>query len=377
MGLYIHIPFCTGKCDYCDFYSISGGEDRIDDYLRAVQQEAKILRERFFCGEKPIIDTIYLGGGTPTSLNVRQIETLGLIIEENFVFADACEFTTEANPESAKKDRLMAFMNLGVNRLSIGAQTFNAGLLKVIGRRHTREQTIQAIETAREIGLKNISLDLIFALPNQTIDDFETDLTTAVILKPQHISCYELMLSPGTKLFEMKQSFSDQEEETNLKMFRLTHDFLTACEFEHYEISNYAKPGYRCRHNVRYWKNEEYIGMGASAAGYLRGRRYKNISNVDEYCTRITVENSLAVESEETLSDLARAGESAMLRLRTLDGIVRKEFQQQTGFDPFELFAKEIEKFTNIGLLVLEKDRIYLNMRGLSLSNEVLAEFLR
>jgi oxygen-independent coproporphyrinogen-3 oxidase len=377
MGLYIHIPFCTGKCDYCDFYSVPGREDRIDDYLRAVRQEAEMLRARFFGGERPIIDTVYFGGGTPSSLNVQQIDTLGEIIGKYFAVMDACEFTTEANPESAKSDRLTAFMGIGVNRLSIGAQTFNAGLLKAIGRRHSREQTIQAVETAHEIGMKNVSLDLIFALPQQTVEDFETDLTTAAILKPQHISCYELMLEAGTKLYEMKQSFSEEEEETNVKMFRLSHDFLTACGFEHYEISNYAKEGYRCRHNVRYWKNEEYVGLGASAAGYIGGRRYKNVSDVEGYCKKLLIENSLPVESEETLSDLARAGESAMLRLRTLDGIERDEFRRQTGFDPFELFASEIEKFVKIGLLVVEKDKIHLNLRGLTLSNEVLADFLR
>jgi oxygen-independent coproporphyrinogen-3 oxidase len=185
------------------------------------------------------------------------------------------------------------------------------------------------------------------------------------------------MLEAGTKLYEMKQSFSEEEEETNVKMFRLSHDFLTACGFEHYEISNYAKEGYRCRHNVRYWKNEEYVGLGASAAGYIGGRRYKNVSDVEGYCKKLLIENSLPVESEETLSDLARAGESAMLRLRTLDGIERDEFRRQTGFDPFELFASEIEKFVKIGLLVVEKDKIHLNLRGLTLSNEVLADFLR
>jgi oxygen-independent coproporphyrinogen-3 oxidase len=371
------VPFCTGKCYYCDFYSIPGTEEIIDNYMQALREEARIVREQLFGGEKPALDTIFLGGGTPTSLAPKQIEKLGQIIDENFVRADGFEFTSEANPESANMDRLTALMGIGVNRLSLGTQTFNPGLLKVIGRRHTREQTIRAFELAKKIGLSNLSLDLIFALPRQSLSDFEIDLTTAVILEPRHLSCYELMLEPGTRLYEMKQAFSEDEEEVNIQMFNLAHDFLTSAGYEHYEISNFARPGYRCRHNLRYWQNQEYIGLGPAAAGFVNGRRYKNLSDVDDYYRTLTTEAVRPIENEETLSELARAGESAMLALRTLEGIVREDFSNRTGFDPFELFADEIDRFIKLGLLEVSGDRIHLNLRGLTLSNEVLAEFLR
>jgi oxygen-independent coproporphyrinogen-3 oxidase len=375
-GLYIHVPFCSGKCWYCDFYSICGSTDEIENYLQTLEREILLIQSQSLRGETIELETIFIGGGTPTTLEADQIKRLGEIIDEHFRRTPDCEFTMEANPETVNPVKARAIRDIGVNRLSIGTQTFDPGLLRAIGRRHTREQTIRAVDTARDAGIRNISLDLIYALPGQTIEQFEMDLTTAMTLEPEHLSCYGLTLEPGTKLYETMYPRSDDDEQLNVRMFHLAHDFLTATGYEHYEISNYAKPGRQCRHNVRYWRNQEYLGLGPAAAGFVHRKRYKNVGDVGQYCETIRTQGRRPIESEEHLEGMAFAGETAMLNLRTSRGIVRGEFLEQTGYDPFSLFAEPIRKFVELGLLEVCEDRIFLSVRGLMLSNEVAAEFL-
>jgi oxygen-independent coproporphyrinogen-3 oxidase len=376
-GLYIHVPFCSGKCWYCDFYSICGSPYEIDTYLQALEKEIGLIRQELLGNDDICLETIFIGGGTPTSLSPDQIRRLGQIIHENFEQVPGCEFTIEANPETISPVKIAAMKDIGVNRLSIGAQTFDPGLLKAIGRRHTREHTMRAIDQAREAGIRNLSLDLIYGLPDQTFEQFQIDLTTAIMLAPEHLSCYGLTLEPGTKLYEMMYPRSDEDEQMDVRMFNLAHDFLTASGFEHYEISNYAVPHRQCRHNLRYWQNLDYIGLGPAAAGFIKRSRYKNVSDFLAYCDAILTHERRPVESIEHLGDLEFSGETAMLNLRTTYGIDRQEFLAQTGYDPFELFAKAIRKFSDLGLLEIRKDRIFLSLRGLTFSNEVIAEFLQ
>jgi oxygen-independent coproporphyrinogen III oxidase len=373
-SLYIHVPFCSGKCFYCDFYSIPAEPDLIASYLRALNREVKFLRERFFEGQKPLVKTIFIGGGTPTSLAPRDLADLGRIIDENCRRPADCEFTCEANPESVTGEKIQALQAAGLNRFSLGAQTFDDQLLKVIGRRHTSRQTYLAVDLANTLEVKNISLDLIYALPNQTPEEFTRDLDTAVNLPLHHLSCYELTYEPGTKLYSSRTG--EDQEDQQVEMFRTGHRFLTAQGFDHYEISNYARPGFYCRHNMRYWKNLDYLGLGPSAAGFINHRRYKNETDLKNYCRRLLEQNELPVASQETLPPLQFAGETAMLALRTTTGIEKNDFSQQTGYNPFDLFQHQIEKYQPLGLLETTPDRIFLTLRGMTLSNEVLADFL-
>ncbi len=376
-SLYIHVPFCSGKCFYCDFYSVPAEPNLIGRYFLALEREVKFLRDRFFNHQKPRLETIYIGGGTPTSLDPDRIAALGRLIAENFQPAENCEFTCEANPESVTKEKILALQAAGLNRISIGAQTFDDRLLKVIGRRHTSRQTRLAVDLATVLEIKNIGLDLIYALPGQTPQQFKNDLETAVTLPLRHLSCYELTYEPQTKLYPLRpKSLTPDQEQQQVEMFLTAREFLTANGFDHYEISNYARPGFQCRHNLRYWKNLDYIGLGPSAAGFLNRRRYKNVNDVTDYCRRLLDQNELPVADEETLSDLQFAGETAMLALRTAAGIDKNNFYRRTGYNPFNLYEKTIVKYKALGLLETTEDRIFLTLRGWTLSNEVLVEFL-
>ncbi len=405
MLLYIHIPFCTGKCLYCDFYSIVRDDTKINAYLDALAIEAKLIRESGFDGQKISIETIYLGGGTPSSLDVCQLKKVIDIINDNFELDMLKEFTCEANPDTISEEKLILLKDAGVNRISIGAQTFDDNLLRFLGRRHLACHIFRASELVRKF-MDNINIDLIFGLPEQSIDNFLFDLKQAACkISANHISCYELMFSEGTKLSQMLQEsiISSACEDTLVNMHRYAHSFLSDMGYEHYEISNYAKPSGKCLHNLRYWENAEYIGLGASAAGYINriqqyktfecdspdtscprayddscinSTRYKNISDVDRYIYKLTKENTLPIESSETLSAKARAGETAMLALRTSAGIDREKFIIRTGYDPFLLFANQIEKFRNTNLLDIDERTIKLTPEGFLLSNEILREFL-
>jgi oxygen-independent coproporphyrinogen III oxidase len=376
-GLYIHVPFCSGKCFYCDFYSVPARSDLIRDYLRGLDGEAALLRDQFFKGRKPAVETVYLGGGTPTSVDVDHLAELGRIIHAHFDLTKNCEFTSEANPESLTPQKVAALKAAGMNRLSIGAQTFDDAVLPAIGRRHTSQQTLWAVEFALEQGLRDLGLDLIYALPGQTPDRFRADLETAVRLMPEHLSCYELTYEPGTPLARAREEGHEPDEQDRpARMFYLADEVLSAAGFEHYEISNYARPGFACRHNLRYLRNLDYVGLGPSAAGFLDRRRYKNVNRLDAWREQILVRRRRPVESEEALAGRAFAGETAMLALRTKSGIDRHGFLNQTGYDPFELFRAPIEKYAALGLLEVSEDRIRSTLKGWALANEVAAEFL-
>ncbi len=377
VGLYVHVPFCSGKCFYCDFYSIPAQQQLVDDYLRALAKEAELIRRSYFNDQKPVLETIYIGGGTPTSLEPHQLASLVQIIADNFSQTATCEFTSEANPESVTGEKFCVLKEGGMNRVSIGVQTFDDELLKKIGRRHSAQQVTWAVEMALEQQIGNIGLDLIFALPEQTALDFRSDLSAAIRLMPEHLSCYELTYEPGTPLYELRPDPIDvKAEEQQVEMYYAAHEFLTSQGFDHYEISNYARPGFQCRHNIRYWKNLDYIGLGASAAGFLHRKRYKNISSIADYCRDVLEHGKLPIESEETLTNIKFAGETAMLALRTMAGIDKNEFSARTGYDPFALFENQIEKFVRLGLLETRDHHIALTAKGLPLANEVLGDFL-
>lgn len=358
-GLYIHIPFCKQKCNYCDFASFAGQEQYINAYLGALSQEATLYKE-IDC------NTLYVGGGTPSLLTNDQIGRLEEIIRKNFCpIAGFAESTFEANPESLTSSKAVLLHEIGFNRLSMGLQSFNDTDLKILGRIHNAAQFRQAYKVAREAGFKNINVDLIAGLPTQKLNGFLDSLQRLIELHPEHISVYGLQIEEGTPFFE-RGFVCDQ----NLMrtMLEETHTYLIKAGYEHYEISNYALPGRRSAHNTNYWQNGEYLGLGSGAASYQKGIRRQNIPSIAEYI--VCMENGKApIAFSEQLTGKAKEGETLMLAFRQLDG-VELTLQQST------FFGKEIEKHIQNGLLTRTQKKVKLSKEGLYLANEVMRSFV-
>ncbi|HOA74517.1 MAG TPA: radical SAM family heme chaperone HemW [Phycisphaerae bacterium] len=372
IGLYVHVPFCTSKCGYCDFYSHVGKPGAFAPLVDALLTELDAALQR-----EVRVETIFVGGGTPTVLPVellaKLLDRLGEIARR-----DGCvEFTVEANPatvDAAKADVLMA---AGVNRVSMGAQSFNVRELAALDREHKPADVAASLEILRRSGLTRFNLDLIFGVPGQSLNSWLESLTTAVALGPEHLSCYGLTYEPGTPLQKRLQlgRISAVGDELESQMYLATRETLAAAGYRQYEISNYARPGLECRHNLRYWHNLPGIGIGPSAASYWQGRRWRNLPDTAEYVRRLNAGQSPAIDVEE-LSPRDRAGETAMLALRTIEGIDPDRFRRTTGFDPLELFADAIRSHVQAGLLVAEPHRIALTQHGLLLADMVMADFL-
>lgn len=358
-GLYIHIPFCKRKCNYCDFASFAGQECLQDEYLAAVSYEAVLYKE-IFC------HTLYVGGGTPSILGAGQLHRIAKIVRKNFTpISTFKESTFEANPESLTETKISALQEIGFNRLSMGLQSFNDDELKTLGRVHTAQQFLHAYQLARAGGFTNINVDLMAGLPGQTDTSFTDSLTRLIDLHPEHISVYGLQIEEGTPFFT-QGVVCDQD--LMRAMLEKTHDLLTQAGYHHYEISNFALPGKESMHNINYWQNGEYIGLGSAAATYLRGKRRQNTPDLKSYITCMQNGKSPMVFWER-LTGQAHVGETLMLGLRQLDGIELTE--EQTA-----LFGAEIEKHIQKGLLCRAGKKVQLTREGLFMANEVFRSFV-
>jgi len=370
IGWYVHLPFCRTKCGYCDFYSLPTISTLIDGLV------AGLLAELTLCDPGRPVGTIFFGGGTPTELPAEALGTLLPAVGQRA--GPVAEWTVEANPTSADDLKLETLRRSGVNRLSFGAQSFRESELKVLERLHDPRHIFESVHAARVVGFDNINLDLMYAIPGQTLDDWRETLRRAVDLKVEHLSCYALMYEPQTGLTRLR----DQgrvvacDESLEAEMFELTIEELTGVGFEHYEISNFARPGRACRANILYWENREYLGIGPSAVSYLDGERRKNIADVRRYVEWMGTEPARVVVERERLGGIERAGETAMQMLRLTRGIDVERFRDQTGVEPLEHFAEAIERFSGLGLLEADDRSIRLTRRGLLLSNRVMAGFL-
>jgi len=370
IGLYVHVPFCLRKCRYCDFYSVPATPAWIARYAQAVCAE---LRWHAPC--RPAA-TVYIGGGTPTVLPIPALTSVLCALAP--ITARDAEFTVEANPASADEAKLQILRRYGVNRLSLGAQSFHADDLAFLGRMHGPSDIMQSVATARRAGFENISLDLIYALPRQTVDGWRDCLRRAVDLGVEHLSCYALTYEPGTPLARLRDQgrIRPCDESLEADLFEMSIDALAGAGYEHYEISNFARPGMRCRANVGYWENREYLGFGPSAVSYLAGVRSKNVADVQAYAAWMEQDPASVVVEREQLTPIPRACETAIQMLRLTEGIRPDLFQRLTGFDPHELFAEPIERFVASGLLIATPKRICLTRPGLLLANRVMVEFL-
>ncbi len=366
---YIHVPFCAHHCGYCDFAVVAGKDHLADRYLDALFKEIHTL-----CEPQPV-ETIFLGGGTPTHLTADQLGRLMATIRNWFSLATDYEFTIEANPGSLDPDKVRVLAEHGVTRISLGAQSFHPHLLTVLERQHDPADVPRAVELVRG-RIAEISLDLIFGVPGQTLDQWQSDLRWALDLAPDHISTYGLTYEKGTRLWKEQRAGTivPLGEELERAMYAEAMDRLESAGFEHYEISNFARPGRRSRHNQAYWANEAYFGFGLGAARYVHGRREVNTRDLHRYLTQIEAGQSPVQQAEE-LCPTDRAWETAMLNLRRREGIIRAHFGAQTGFDLDDLAGPVIHRHVGRGLLADHGDRVCLTREGKFLADSVMRDF--
>jgi len=369
VGLYVHIPFCLRKCDYCAFYSEP--LDRHDP--RPILDG--ILRELDLYASTEPVQTIYLGGGTPTCLPEELL--CGFIKALIVRVGKPLEFTVECNPIGAGTPLFRSLHRCGVNRLSIGAQSFDPVELKILGRPHTPEAIGQAVAAARNAGFDNIGLDLIFGIPGQTVQTFAQSLSKAIKLAPTHLSAYSLTWENETPLTRALFLGAVQEidEDDERAMYKQLCQTLSAAGYIQYEISNFAAPGFACRHNIRYWRNQPVIGLGPAAAGWYRGQRTANAADIGAYVERIT-QNQFAWQTDEQPGARQMASEMAVLGLRMTDGIDLAAFQNATGKNPKHLFANAIREHCKNGLLELTDTHLRLTEKGLSFADTVSCDFI-
>lgn len=383
-GLYIHIPFCRQKCFYCDFPSFAGREKKIDKYLQALEQEFALLRQRVLPKDnardterKFAPRTIYIGGGTPTALNTNQLEKLLEIVLKYVAVGEAEEFTVEMNPGTVDREKLLLLQQAGVNRLSVGVQSFDDHCLKKIGRIHTAQEAVNTIELAHNLGFDNISLDLIYGLPQQDREILTKSVERALTLPVQHISIYGLQLEEGTAFHRMADMGKLQLPADEL--VEAMHDYivkkLPEAGYQRYEISNYALPGYESKHNLSYWQDVDYLGLGSGAHSYWQGTRYENPRSIDDYISVLEA-GRLPATLEEQVDRQAHMEEYCFLGLRTAAGIDKKLFQQKFGVDLFTVYGRTIEKLVAQDLLQHTARGIALTPLGMKYGNQVFGEFL-
>ncbi|HLU21277.1 radical SAM family heme chaperone HemW [Lederbergia graminis] len=370
---YIHIPFCEHICHYCDFNKVFLHGQPVDEYVDLLMKEIEIT-----ITETPVkqLKTIFVGGGTPTALNEKQLERLCKGIRENLPFEDG-EFTFEANPGDLSIEKLQILKEYGVNRLSFGVQSFNNELLERIGRSHRVKDVYRSLDNAKKVGFDNISIDLIYALPGQTINDFRETLREALSLQLPHYSSYSLIVEPKTVFYNLmrKGKLVLPSVEAETKMYETLIEEMESYGLSQYEISNFSKPGYESKHNLVYWDNEEYFGFGAGAHGYINGVRYSNAGPLKKYMTPL-VDHKRPIFNETILSIQEKMEEEMFLGLRKVEGVSLSRFKQRFDKDLEQVFQEAVTTMRNRGLLVVENGYIRLTTEGRFLGNEVFQSFL-
>ncbi|WP_142414546.1 radical SAM family heme chaperone HemW [Hathewaya massiliensis] len=368
-SLYIHIPFCSKKCLYCDFSSFAGIEYLMDDYVDALCTELLLYKDLYK------FKTIFIGGGTPTFLNIKNLKKLGEVIDKLTKETDL-EFTMEANPGTFDLEKLQVMKLMGVNRLSIGVQSYNNNLLDKLGRIHTIETFKENYKLAREVGFDNINLDLMFGLPAQKVKDWDKTLENIVGLNPEHISCYSLIIEEGTPFYNMyKEREGLPEEDEERVMYNHALEFLKNNGYEHYEISNFAKAKKQCRHNLAYWELKDYLGCGSAAHSFIDGYRIENISSVNEYISRIKA-GEKPIKSTHKNSIKESVEEFMFMGLRKIEGIDKEHFVELFNTDVHSLYDEVIKKYKSLNLLEEDQVNLKLTKKGIEFSNIVMSEFI-
>ncbi len=379
MELYIHIPFCIRKCAYCDFLSAPADQETIARYMERLQEQLALQAALF---QHTQIDTVFMGGGTPTILHPEQLEKLLAAIRKNYALAENVEFTVEANPGTVTPGKARALAEGGVNRVSFGLQSACEQELRLLGRIHTYDDFLRSYELVREAGIRNVNVDLMSALPGQTIHSYEKTLQQVLALHPQHISAYSLIIEEGTPFYEQyrederlrdagEQPHLLPDEESERAMYELTGELLAAHGYERYEISNYAKKGYECRHNIGYWTGEPYLGLGLGAASYIDGIRYSNTSDLGAY-----LEGDFSRYEEQRLSKEDRMAEFFYLGLRMTRGVEKAEFVRRFGMRAEQVYGDVLAQLVSQQLLEDTGGGYRFTPYGRDVSNQVLYRFL-
>ena len=390
LSLYIHIPFCVRKCGYCDFLSAPADEKARDRYVQALLMEIERYQGTETADRK--IKTLYIGGGTPSILSVDQLDCIMQKIKYTFNFCDDIEASMEMNPGTASKEKCRALYQMGINRLSIGLQSTNDMELKTLGRIHSYEDFINTYTWCREAGFQNINVDLMAALPYQIVESYTTGLRKIIRLAPEHISAYSLILEEGTPFYQKYNSgcYPLPDEEQERLMYRETEQILAQAGYERYEISNYAKKGYACRHNLVYWQGGDYLGLGLGSSSYMDGVRFHNTTDLNTY-----VNQGAYVEDREALSVQAKMEEFMFLGLRVMAGVSGTEFEKRFGKTMEDVYGDVLRKHEEEGLLQIERkedrkeaaaaepakgktniEKVMLTTNGVDVSNYVFADFL-
>ena len=375
LELYIHIPFCIQKCNYCDFLSFSAKPEEMAAYVKALLKQ---IASKAVVAQKYQVTTIFVGGGTPSILPNKEMEKIFNKLREVFCVINDAEITIEVNPGTTTQEKLRAYYQMGINRLSIGLQSTQDAELKALGRIHTYQEFLDTYEQARKIGFDNINIDLMSEIPGQNVFSWEESLKRVIKLAPEHISAYSLIIEEGTPFYQQygkESGLSDlplmPTEDEILAMDEMTKSMLKVHGYLRYEISNYAQIGYECKHNLGYWDRKEYLGLGLGASSYVNQERLKNISGMKEY-----IEEPERREEKKSLTKQEQMEEFCFLGLRKTKGVRIEDFKTQFGYSLQEIFGAEIEELNQAGLLKIENNRLFLTARGLELGNYVFAKFL-
>lgn len=374
LGLYIHIPFCRQKCYYCDFLSYQNQEKRIPDYLHALKTELVLYQKKY---GKLYFDTIYIGGGTPSMLLGEEVTGLLSVINDHFLVDAHSEITIEVNPGDLSQQLLAMYMESGINRISLGVQTTDEELLKKLNRDHTNRDILRSVQLMGEAGLENYSFDLIFGLPNQSIEGFQRDLKQILSLQPAHLSLYSLIVEPNTYFhrLESEGQLLQPAEEEERAMYHWAIEHLRGAGYSQYEISNFARPGYASRHNLKYWRNQEYIGVGLGSSSHFDGARYSNTRKFSQYADRL-MEGELPILEREIVTAASMEVDYLIMNLRLIQGIRLSEYQERFGVDFMERYGRKLAPFLKSGHLLLEGNCIRMSTEGFDISNTILVELI-
>tara|TARA_Y100001936_G_scaffold229029_1_gene250785 strand:- start:37941 stop:39146 length:1206 start_codon:yes stop_codon:yes gene_type:complete len=383
LGIYIHIPFCQTKCFYCDFNTYTKIEDQIDEYISCVISEINIWGEIL---GKSSIRSIFFGGGTPSYIDSKYIKIILDSIHENFYVDKNIEVTLETNPNDVSKNKFIDLISIGINRISMGVQSFDDSLLRMLGRRHDSKEAESSYKTLRETGFDNLSIDLMYGLPYQSIQSWENTLDKSIYLKPNHISLYSLQVENGTPLKSKINSgaYEKPDDDKAAEMYEIAEKKLFNKNFFQYEISNWSKKSFECVHNKIYWENNFYLGIGAGAHSRINNFRFSNIKSPKKYIN--TLMNNKVLKSEtmkidfienlDSLSFSDEISETMMMGMRLNQGIKLEKFKQKFGKTIYEIFDNEIKKLKNLNLIEINETHIRLSSKGRLLGNEVFQEFI-
>ena len=368
IGLYVHIPFCVRKCNYCDFCSVACESEKMKKYIASLIAEIEGYKRT----PKIKINSIFFGGGTPSVIDPELFTLVSRVIYDSFDVLSDSEFSLEVNPATLSEEKLDAFITAGVNRISIGLQSVHENEMKILGRIHSFEDFKSTYRMIRNAGIRNVNVDLMYGIPKQSEESFKETLNTVIDLHPEHVSVYGLIIEEGTPFYNNVENLDLPDEESEYNMYLAANELLSGAGYNHYEISNYSLHGYRCKHNLKYWHDEEYIGVGLSAHSYFEGKRFYNTNSFDEYFDS----NGLKYRKEERVSVGRDKFEYAMLALRLSEGISLSEYKDLFGENFAESSENKLRSYIDAGFMEITNNRLHFTAKGFYVSNSIMAELL-